>query len=62
MVLHLGPTPLANAFPRHPDEFVNEQTYPLDLAFCPACSLVQIVDEIDPEVLFRDYIYVTGTS
>ncbi len=62
VVLQLGPTPLANAFPRHPDEFVDEQTYPLDLAFCPDCSLVQIVDEIDPEVLFRDYIYVTGTS
>ncbi len=62
VLLHLGPTPLANAFPRHPDEFEDEQTYPLDLAFCPDCSLVQIVDEIDPEVLFRDYIYVTGTS
>jgi len=62
VVLQLGPTPLANAFPRHPDEFADEQAYPLDLAFCPDCSLVQIVDEIDPEVMFRDYIYVTGTS
>jgi hypothetical protein len=62
VVLQLGPTALANSFPRHPDEFEDEQAYPLDLAFCPDCSLVQIVDEIDPEELFRDYIYVTGTS
>jgi len=62
VVLQLGPMPLANSFPRHPDEFVDEQVYPLDLAFCPDCSLVQIIDEVDPEVLFRDYIYVTGTS
>jgi hypothetical protein len=29
---------------------------------CEACSLVQLLDVIDPEVLFRHYIYVTGTS
>ena len=27
-----------------------------------ACGLLQLVDVIDPEVLFRNYIYVTGTS
>jgi len=30
--------------------------------FCEECSLVQLLDVIDPEVLFRHYIYVTGTS
>jgi len=34
----------------------------LDLYFCETCSLVQLLDVIDPEVLFRHYIYVTGTS
>jgi SAM-dependent methyltransferase len=29
---------------------------------CETCSLVQLLDVIDPEVLFRHYIYVTGTS
>ena len=60
--LSLGPQPLANAFPRSPEAFAGERTYPLDVAFCPDCALVQIVDVIDPAVLFRDYIYVTGTS
>jgi SAM-dependent methyltransferase len=32
------------------------------LYFCETCSLVQLLDVIDPELLFRNYIYVTGTS
>ncbi|MGH7504049.1 MAG: class I SAM-dependent methyltransferase, partial [Longimicrobiales bacterium] len=60
--LDLGAQPLANSLPRDPSEFEGERRYPLDVYFCPACTLVQLVDVIDPEVLFRDYIYVTGTS
>ncbi|HEX7070001.1 MAG TPA: class I SAM-dependent methyltransferase [Rhodothermales bacterium] len=60
--LELGPQPLANAFPSSPSEFADEQKYPLDLCFCESCSLVQLLDVIDAEVLFRNYIYVTGTS
>lgn len=60
--LELGPQPLANAFPRSPDEFASEARYPLDVYFCERCALVQLLDVIDPEILFRDYIYVTGTS
>jgi len=54
--------PLANSFPASPDEFADEPYFPLDVCFCPDCSLVQLSDVVDPEVLFRDYIYVTGTS
>jgi hypothetical protein len=60
--LELGPTPLANSFPATADDFADEASYPLDLYFCNDCSLVQLLDVIDPEALFRDYIYVTGTS
>jgi len=60
--LTLGPQPLANSFLASPDEFTDEASYPLDVYFCNTCSLVQLVDVIDPSVLFRNYIYVTGTS
>jgi hypothetical protein len=60
--LSLGPTPLANSFPKSPDEFADELSFPLDVYFCESCSLVQLLDVIDPELLFRNYIYVTGTS
>jgi hypothetical protein len=60
--LELGPTPLANSFLEDESDFAGEKAFPLDVYFCENCSLVQILDVIDPEVLFRDYIYVTGTS
>ena len=62
LFLCLGPQPLANSFLRDHAEFAAEAFYPLDVYFCESCSLVQLLDVIDPEVLFRDYIYVTGTS
>ena len=58
----LGNQPLANSFLKTPDEFTDEQFFPLDTVFCESCSLVQIPDVVDPEVLFRHYLYVTGTS
>ncbi len=61
-VLQLGPTPLANSFLRTPEDFDSEEVYPLDVYFCETCSLLELLDVIDPEVLFRDYIYVSGTS
>jgi C-methyltransferase C-terminal domain/Putative zinc binding domain/Methyltransferase domain len=60
--LSLGPTPLANSFLRSETQFREEASYPLDVCFCEDCSLVQLLDVIDPNTLFRNYIYVTGTS
>jgi hypothetical protein len=39
-----------------------ESTYPLDLVFCPACTLVQITETIPPEKLFREYLYFSSFS
>lgn len=60
--LSLGAMPLANAFLQSPEEFATEPRYPLDVYLCEGCSLVQLVDVIDPEVLFRHYLYQTGVS
>ena len=62
MFLPLGPTPLANSFLRSTAEFAGEASFPLDVYYCHSCSLVQLLDVIDPEVLFGNYIYVSGTS
>jgi novobiocin biosynthesis protein NovU/D-mycarose 3-C-methyltransferase len=61
-ILSLGPTPLANAYLRSPDEFAGEPRFPLDLHYCRGCGLFQLLDVVDPEILFRHYLYVTGTS
>lgn len=62
LFLPLGNVALANSFLRSPDEFASEPRFPLDVYFCRTCSMVQLLDVIDPEVLFRNYLYVTGTS
>lgn len=62
LFLPLGKVALANSFLRSPDEFASELRFPLDVYFCRTCSMVQLLDVIDPEVLFRNYLYVTGTS
>lgn len=54
--------PLANSFLRTPEEFAAEPFFPMGVYFCADCTLVQLLDVIDPEVLFRHYLYVTGTS
>jgi SAM-dependent methyltransferase len=61
-VLDLGKQPLANAFLADPSEFASERFFPLELMFCRDCALVQILDVVDPAVLFEHYLYVTGTS
>jgi len=53
---------LANAFLGKESEFATEKQFPLDLYLCETCGLVQLLDVIDPETLFRNYVYVTGTS
>jgi hypothetical protein len=62
LFLSLGPMPMANAFLLSPEEFDEEPFFPLDVYFCGSCSLVQLFDVIDPSVLFRNYIYTTGTA
>jgi len=61
-ILALGETALANAFLGKESEFATEKQFPLDLYLCETCGLVQLLDVIDPETLFRNYVYVTGTS
>lgn len=60
-VLSLGHTPLANAL-RDAGATAPEPTFPLELALCPVCSLVQITAEVPPDTLFRDYVYFSSFS
>ncbi len=62
LVLSLGETPLANALLTEEQLDQPESRYPLDLAFCPECSLVQITETVPPEQLFSHYLYFTSFS
>lgn len=62
-VLSLPPTPPANAFvvPGTP-QARHQEVYPLDVALCGTCGHVQLSDVVSPELLYPDYVYVSGTS
>ena len=62
LVLSLGETPLANSFLKEEDLKKPEFVYPLDLYYCKKCHLLQLLEVVDPGILFNEYIYVTGTS
>jgi SAM-dependent methyltransferase len=59
-VLDLGRQPLANLLLERADE--SYEAYPLGLAACRACSNGQLTHFVDPAMLFRHYLYASGTS
>lgn len=61
-ILSLGQTALANALLTEDQLGDEEPTYPLDVVFCPECTLVQITETVPPEQLFRDYVYFSSFS
>lgn len=62
VVLSLGSTPLANALLSEEQLTLPEARYPLDLAFCHDCTLVQITETVSPAELFGEYLYFTSYS
>jgi SAM-dependent methyltransferase len=61
--LSLGDMPLSDGF-LAPDDLQREDPrYPLDVAFCPDCALVQILETVPPEQLFgADYPYFSSVT
>ncbi len=58
--LDLGEHALANSFPDSPEKFAIEPRFPLAAYFCAGCHLAQLVDVVDKEALYRDYVYFTS--
>jgi SAM-dependent methyltransferase len=58
--LDLGATPLADRFPATADE--PEPTFPLAVAVCTVCWLVQLTEVVPDEVLWADYGFYSGAS
>ena len=62
-ILDLGETPLADRLITAARLQEDEPFFPLTLAFCPDCSLVQIRETVKPEILFgEDYPYYSSVS
>lgn len=62
-VLDLGEMPLADALLRPEDLERPEPRYPLTVAVCPDCGLLQLRETVSPEALFcDDYPYFSSVS
>lgn len=61
--LDLGETPLADRLLTQEMLFEPEFTFPLVVAFCKECALVQILETVSPKILFADaYPYYSSFS
>jgi len=59
-IIDLGPQPLANDF-RHPNDGPVKK-YPLELNLCRDCFHSQLSVSVSPDLLFRNYLYTSGTT
>jgi hypothetical protein len=58
----LAPTPIGDAYVTADKLNVSQPSYPIDLYMCRSCGMAQLIDVINPDVLYGEYIYVTASS
>ena len=60
LVMDFGKVALAGAFIKN-KKFNEEKKYPMRVCFCKDCFAVQVVDIIEPDILFKDYFYFSSS-
>ncbi len=58
----LRPSPIGDEFVSEDKRNIKQEKYPIDLYMCNQCNLFQLLDVINPDVLYGNYIYVTESS
>ncbi len=59
-IIDFGNQPLANNLKDFPEEI--DETFPLGLVFCDKCFHVQLTHIVNPDLLFKNYVYMSGVS
>ena len=62
VVLHLAPTPSGDAYVTTEKLQEKQELYPLDVMLCMDCGHSQLSVVVDPEILYKNYIYATSIS
>jgi hypothetical protein len=63
VILDLGEQPISNGLLSSRDQMRREKRYPLQVALCEECSLLQVTETIPPAVLYQqDYPYFSSSS
>lgn len=60
LTIDLGEQPLANSFKKEVNE--PEEKYPLRVNYCRSCHHLQLTHVVNPSIIYKDYLYVSGTS
>ena len=60
LILDLNEQPMANEFVS--DITAPEKTFPLKLNVCEDCTHLQLSHAVNPDLLFKNYLYVSGTT
>ena len=58
----LGSQPLANKYPRNSLEFENEFKAEMGVYFCDGCGYANVPCEVDRNVFFQDYYYLSSIN
>jgi SAM-dependent methyltransferase len=61
-VISLGETPLANALLTAEQTGSEEPRVPLNVTFCTSCTLIQLTENVAPERMFSEYLYLSSFS
>ncbi|MDP1571579.1 MAG: class I SAM-dependent methyltransferase [Vicinamibacterales bacterium] len=62
IVMRCEPTPCGDHYLPAARAGEVQPCYPMDVAICLDCALVQLPDVVNPELLYREYIYNTSIS
>lgn len=62
LVVPLKASPIADAYISASHLGQKQNVFPLDLYLCRDCGHIQNLDIVDPEMLFRDYLFTTASS
>lgn len=60
--LDLGKQPIPNGFRKNEDLGKHEAKYELACLFCENCGLVQLSIVVDPEKMFKNYVYAASST
>src|SRR2546425_111006 len=60
LVFPLAPTPVGEGYVPAHHLGEKQESYPMDLYLCRACGHAEFPDVINPEILYRNYLYQTS--
>lgn len=62
IVFSLKPIPVAGDYVSQENAKKIQETYPLDVALCAKCGGVFLLDVVNPEILYKNFKYVSSSS